>query len=399
MANVVSISFLLGGNLLKYVGYYDVDRNKKENRYYPPAGKAKMEYIIHVLAKNEIVEIISASGVIGDKSAKASYQILADNIGLRRFHSIGRKNKLLSFISTRFLKTQLFIYLLMNTKEKEPLIVYHSLGYSNLIRWIKKLKHPRLILEMEELYADVSGCKSARRKEMKLASCADAFILPTALLNKVVNVKNKPFVIIHGTYGVEPDRHCNIFSGTMKTTGESMIHCVYAGTLDPRKGGAAAATAAAKYLPANYHIHILGFGGKTDVQTINDKIDEIRKTSKASVSYDGLLSGEDYILFLQSCDIGLSTQEPEAAFNATSFPSKILSYLANGLKVVTVRIPVIEQSTISNVMYYYDEQTPEQIAAAIQKANASNEFDSRQLISELAARFELELKKLINELQ
>lgn len=68
----------------------------------------------------------------------------------------------------------------------------------------------------------------------------------------------------------------------------------------------------------------------------------------------------------------MSTQDPSAAFNSTSFPSKILVYLANGLKVVSIRIPAIEQSAVVDSLVFYDKQTPEKIAEAILSASKDN---------------------------
>ena len=110
-----------------------------------------------------------------------------------------------------------------------------------------------------------------------------------------------------------------------------------------------------------------------------------------------MLSGEDYIRFIQSCDIGLSTQNPDAAFNATSFPSKVLSYLANGLRVVSIRIPAIEQSAVGSKLFYYEKQTPEEIAKAILAVNMNEQYDSRQLIADLAVDFEEKLSYLLEE--
>ena len=128
---------------------------------------------------------------------------------------------------------------------------------------------------------------------------------------------------------------------------------------------------------------------------MKDLISDIASRSKAKVSYDGLLSGEDYIRFTQSCDIGLSTQNPDAAFNATSFPSKILSYMANGLRVVSIRIPAIEQSAVGDKLFYYDEQTPQEIAKAILSVDMEKEYDSRTFISGLADQFENQLIELL----
>ena len=220
-----------------------------------------------------------------------------------------------------------------------------------------------------------------------MAKAADAFIFPTQLLNESVNDANKPFSVVHGTYQIEQNRSARFNDGK--------IHVVYAGTLDPRKGGGVAAAASAEFLPENYHVHILGFGSEAQIADMKQLVAEVAQKSKANITYDGVLSGEDYIRFIQSCDIGLSTQNPDAAFNATSFPSKILSYMANGLRVVSVRIDAVETSAVADLITYYDEQTPEAIAKAITDVDMSAPYDSRARIAELDARFREELKRLI----
>lgn len=368
---------------MKYVGYYDLDSNKNENRHYVLSARNKMDYIVDVISKSTDVEIVSASGVKAGKTASAKVININDKVKLRLFKSIGRKNKLVSVLSNLYLKLQLLFYLMKNTSVGESIIVYHSLGYCGLIGFLKKIKRFRLILEVEEIYGDVSGSESDRLNEFKLFNCADAFIFPTQLLDETVNPNGKPSVIIHGTYKVETDRQCNVFEAEDRDSVEKNIHCVYAGTFDPRKGGAVVAAASAQYLPENYHIHILGFGSDDETENMKKIIDETAKCSAAKVTYDGLLSGEDYVRFIQSCDIGLSTQEPTAAFNSTSFPSKILSYMANGLRVVSIRIPAIEKSAVGSELYFYDEQTPEQIAEAIMNIDVYAQYDSRAFIEQL----------------
>lgn len=120
------------------------------------------------------------------------------------------------------------------------------------------------------------------------------------------------------------------------------------------------------------------------------RINSVAKRSVASISYDGLKKGVDYIRFIQSCHIGLSTQNPSAAFNDTSFPSKILSYMANGLAVVTIDIPVIRRSSIGKYINYYEEQTPENIAEAV----VATKFENvREIVKRLEAQF---IKALYN---
>ena len=187
---------------------------------------------------------------------------------------------------------------------------------------------------------------------------------------------------------MEEDRDCRFEDGK--------IHLLYAGTLDPRKGGAAA-VGSALGLPGNYHVHILGFGSEKDKKDLLDQIGNVSEKTEAAVTFDGLFSGEDYIRFVQSCDVGFSTQTPDAAFNDTSFPSKVLSYLANGLRVVSVRIKALERSAISDLLYYYDGNTPEAIAEAVKQIDFSQPYDSRSVIQELDKKFVEEIGALLRD--
>ncbi|MBO5480980.1 MAG: glycosyltransferase [Clostridia bacterium] len=179
---------------------------------------------------------------------------------------------------------------------------------------------------------------------------------------------------------------------------DGRIHCVYAGTFDPRKGGVAAAAAAAQFLNSNYHIHIIGFGSENDKKLLINTIEEVQKKSDCIVTYDGLFSGDEYIRFIQSCDIGLSTQNPEAQFNDTSFPSKVLSYLANGLRVISIRIKALETSAVNDLLYYYNKNDSKAIAQAIKSIDMSKSYDSRTKIEELDEQFKKDIKQMIEDL-
>lgn len=253
----------------------------------------------------------------------------------------------------------------------------------------KKIKNFQLVLEVEEIYQDVAEFSNIMKYcEYKFINSADKYIFPTELLNQKLNVNNKPYSIIYGTYWVEEDRK-NKFN-------DGKIHVIYAGTFDPRKGGALAAVTAAAHLTENYHVHIIGFGSKDDTGMLLDKIDEISELTESTITYDGLLNGEEYINFLQKCDIGLSTQIPEAAYNETSFPSKILSYMANGLRVVSVRIRAIEMSDVGQAVCYYEKPNPETIANAIKSIDIFAPNNSRELIRRLDRRFVKNIKILLD---
>lgn len=373
-----------------YCGYYG-DPSPRSNRQITPAADTKMSYIIESMRQTGYdVEVLSFCAdenrtVFFEK--RSGYAIERNGAKVVFFDHYTSKYRMLRVLGRWLSWQKTKRYLQKNCiNDESKIVIYHSLGLLKLTRFLHR-KRKSFVLEMEEIYADVTGESRIRNRELAAAQKASGYIFPTQLLSEIVNPNGKPEVIIHGTYAVEPDRGCNIFDQGLQEHSERMIHCVYAGTLDPRKGGAVAAAAAAEFLHENYHIHILGFGSDLEIQNMKDLISDIASRSKAKVSYDGLLSGEDYIRFTQSCDIGLSTQNPDAAFNATSFPSKILSYMANGLRVVSIRIPAIEQSAVGDALFYYDRQTPEEIAKAILSVDMNSSYDSRTLIQALDNAF------------
>lgn len=373
---------------MKYICLYDTDDT--QNRKYVLSAKNKIDYILSSLEKttDQTIEVISVAETKDTRHQCGRKKQMSENVSLKLFFSFGRKNILTKLLDMVFLPVNLFIYLLKNTSRNENVLVYHSLRFCTPVAIAKKIKKFRLILELEEIYADVSGKARERERELRFVALADAYLFPSQLLDKLVNTEHKPSLIIYGTYQVEQQ----IGAGF----GDDKIHVVYAGTFDPRKGGGAAA-AAAEFLPGNYHVHILGFGSPAEVSAMKHQIGEIAQRAKAKVTYDGLLSGQEYIRFIQSCQIGLSTQNPDADFNATSFPSKILSYMANGLRVVSIRIPAVELSDIGQYLFYYDRQTPQEIARAILNINVSDDYDGKKIVGQLDEMFTGELALLLQQ--
>lgn len=378
--------------MIYYFGNYS--RQAKElELYQSPAAASKMEYILDTIKKTAQCTLISLTVFQPRKwklrlARKNKYNENEVDVVMP---SLGSPIRVIRGFNSFIIPVFAFLYTLLHVTKKDTVILYHALSYTKPIVLCKRIKRFKLCIDVEEIYGDVYENAKTVATEMRMFKFADSFLFPTHLLNQKVNKTNKPAVIVHGTYRVERCRECG-FS-------DESIHVVYAGTLDPRKGGAVAAVAAAAYLPENYHIHILGFGGEKQIQQMKELCMKSSKQHHAQVTYDGVLSGEDYICFIQSCDIGLSTQNPDAAFNATSFPSKVLSYLSNGLHVVSVRIPAIEQSAIGDLLEYYDQQTPEGIAQAIMRVDLHAPYDARERISQMDMQFQAEIGKMIEDFE
>ncbi len=379
-----------GEKLIYYIGYYNCPLIRNEQRNVSPAAETKMSYIISALEKatNECVTVVSPAKTRLHFLIKGCNAEISEKTTLKTFSSFCSSNKLLRAFGYAFTDLSFAVYLLKNVKREDSLIVYHSLTYMRIIKMIKAIKKCDITLEVEEVYNDVLEKSEVKRKnELRFLEIGDKYIFPTEQLNELLNKGNKPYSVVHGTYLSEEERE--------QSFGDGKIHVLYAGTLDPRKGGAVAAAHSAKYLSQKYHVHILGFGEASEIIRMQETVNQIQETSEAIVTYDGQLQGEDCIRFIQKCHIGLSTQNPNASFNVTSFPSKILSYMANGLRVVSARIPVVETSAIGKYMYYYDTQTPEAIAQTILNVDLTSEYNSRMMLKRLDQDFCDKLKKMI----
>lgn len=375
--------------MIYYLNWYN--GKSKYTRSKNPAASTKILYIAKTIKDSgEEISILSCAQAEANSGKLFCKREVIEDEGINVIYApcFATKSVLLRKIGSFFKKMWVLIFLLKNLKSEDILLVYHSPYYCKLIPLIKKCK---IVLEVEEVYADVSGDKRLRKKELYMCDKADAFLFPTEMLSDAVNPQNKPYLLIHGTYMVEADRE-NILSG-------DKIHVIYAGTFDLRKGGALAAIGATEFLSEQYHVHILGFGTENQKEEVKRQVDDTNKISKATVTYDGLLSGEEYIKFLQSCHIGLSTQNPIGVYNDTSFPSKILSYMASGLRVVSINIPAVKTSAVGESLYYYENQTPEEIAKTIMNIDMNDGYNGKQLISELDKKFSCEIIKLLKDLK
>jgi len=148
---------------LLYVGNFDTIENAQEQRNFAPSAANKMRYICS--AANRIgwaVKIVSPSGTKGKRICKGKTVELDQHLFLKLFYSFAMRSKFERVLRVLFLRLQLFVYLLMRTKKDQPVLVYHSLSYIGIIKLLKRIKKFRLILEVEEIYADVTG-KSADR--------------------------------------------------------------------------------------------------------------------------------------------------------------------------------------------------------------------------------------------
>lgn len=371
-----------------YLGYYSDEVGVAERRAFAPSAVTKMDYVVSALNRAGYrVDLVSASHSVDRVGHGGRTVHLSNRNTVRFFRTMPWGPKIRRVVATLYARSILLIYLMRNTHKNQNVLVYHSLGYASTVAFVRRVRRFRLVIEVNEIYADVTSSRRDRRREARLFKAADAFILSTQLLAPKVGAMGRPTAIVHGTYDVRAARRV--------VRSSEKIRVVYAGTLDPRKGGARRAISACELLDGHYSMHILGFGSVSEVDSIMADCARINKLGQCSVTYHGNLSGDDFSEFLQSCDIGLSTQNADAPFNETSFPSKVLTYLAHGLKVVSVRLRVLEESALDDLIHYYEADDLNSLAQAIEAAGRAEPKNVQERLKALDSGFVSDLRSLL----
>ena len=372
-----------------YVCEYSNEKVKDRNLSFSPAGITKMEYMIKLLSSfGEGLIVYSTSRTLNKTEKYKMHQFVEGKINYIFRATKGRKNKVgrkLEFVSAK----QKLFHLLMKLKKEDIVFVYHENYYLKTILFAHKIKKFNLVYEVEEIYhVAANNPQKLIDNEIKYLKQADKYVLSTELLNEYINKENKPNIIIHSSYDIE-----NVIVKNNRFD-DDKIHLVYAGTLEKIKAGAYNSIELAKYLDQNYVIHILGFGSEKEIQLVLNLIEQSNNVNNCKVVFEGVKTGEDYFRFLQKCQIGLSLQNPTDSFNFTSFPSKILVYLQNDLRVVSYKLPVLEKSSLSKYLLLcdYDNKI---VAKNIKNTDCYKKCDFAQIISDLDKKAYADIQKLV----
>ncbi|MGL6178923.1 MAG: glycosyltransferase [Tannerellaceae bacterium] len=370
-----------------YVCYFDAALHPSEQRFTGVSNVVKSKYTISKLQSlGYNVCVVSLSHTAnGFKYSSSHFDVLDKNLAIKQFASFGFNSFLLRKSNLLFILLQAFFYLLFNVSTKDNVLLYHSLVSGIPLFCSKLFKKFSVILEFTEVYGSFISLSSLGRKwEQYIIANSDKFILSIDSLASFVD--KRPFAINYGDY--------NITKQIADKYNDGRIHIVYAGILTQSKG-VVNFIKSAKFLDENFVLHIIGYGNKSDISVIRDLISEYSTKSKASISYDGLLKGTEFLEYIQKCHYGICPQDISASYNNFSFPSKIITYLANGLNVISSPIESILNSEVGAYLFYLKGDTPEFIAEVLKSLDDKQMFNTRELLSNLDRDFIINLRQIL----
>ena len=163
-----------------YLCYFDIPEHAAQKRNFVLSAATKSDYIAKSFVKAGCaVEIVSASGTTTNQFCPGGVTQLGENLTLRLFDAKPAGNAVRRVFARRFLKKQVKSYLLTNVTEDDILLVYHSLGYMDLVKALRSKINCKICLDVEEIYGDVIGDEKAKEKELAFFQCADSYLFPT----------------------------------------------------------------------------------------------------------------------------------------------------------------------------------------------------------------------------
>ena len=250
------------------------------------------------------------------------------------------------------------------------ILVYNNNKYAGLLKLVNHFKHFDISLDIEEIqFFYKQGVQKEKEKhiEESMFALASRYITVNDLIYDRFLANGKPNMVLYGNYIAQAKITEKIADGR--------THVIFSGSID-RIRGADRAVEAAKYLPDSYCVHLTG-GGQAQVV---EEIEQEAKNINANAGYEkvilhGQLPADELDKTVQSMHIGLNLQDVENPFEAVSYPSKIAFYLSHGLNVVSSRMSSVLASSLSDVLYYYEGNDPQNIAKAIQEVKVST-FES-----------------------
>lgn len=330
-------------------------------------------YVSTLCSKKTIKEIKDKYNVTPLQSIQKYHRLICEGLVENKFNvktissipiPTDKTNKIINFINDKNNGVTYRYLPVINIKViKQIILLFETI--LNIIKDIIKFKDVVFICDILNISTTIATfitCKIFRKKCIaivtdrpidlfkknniitKIQDKFDSYIFLTEYMNKDINKKNKPYVIIEGIVD-----NIDINNQIEKKYDKKV--CLYAGGLYEKYGLKNLIEAFLEIKMENIELHIYGFGEMEEYiknikndkikfwgTALNDKIMEEEK--KATLLINPRFSNEEYTKY--------------------SFPSKNIEYMSSGTAVLTTRLKGIPQEYFKYT-YNLSKETKEEI--------------------------------------
>lgn len=352
-----------------------------------PSTATKVDYISRAIndAGYKLYIYSTAEIVQGCDASYLSKEVIESDVRSVYYPTVIRRKSIFDKVISKLLTiVQLYYFIFFKAKRSDSILVYHSLFLTRLVKFAARIRHINFFIEVEEVYNAVyRNCENKIHNEIQTLRGADGYICVNDMMHIKLCLTGR-IVVCYGNYNTGNCRR-------QSDPNNDIIHIVYAGVLGE---DSILAVDAASLLPSGYHLHILGYGSDKMIGFHRDYIDKNKDRGGAEITYDGCLSGEEYEDFLSGCKIALCTRKLENEYSDYTFPSKVLVYLNQNLRVVCTPINCVQKSRIAELINFTDGTAPVDIARKVLEVKLNPPIYADRKLDELHCEFVNNLKEL-----
>lgn len=206
----------------------------------------------------------------------------------------------------------------------------------------------------------------------------DSYVFLTEQMNELINIENKPYVVIEGQVDIDMAKVAN----TISDKHEKKI-CLYAGALKEIYGLEMLTDAFIVADIADAELHIYGSG---------DFAEELRKIcmNHTNVKYFGVVPNDIVIGEQLKATLLINPRPTNEEYTKYSFPSKNMEYMVSGTPVLTTRLPGMPEE-YEPYVYLIEDETVAGLASVLREILSFSREDLHQKGAE-AKKFVLENK-------
>ncbi|MEG2426326.1 MAG: glycosyltransferase [Oscillospiraceae bacterium] len=196
--------------------------------------------------------------------------------------------------------------------------------------------------------------KIARWNTVRNYKRLDSFILLTEQMNSVVNLLNKPFIVIEGLVDIDMQSTENRLSD--KEPGNIIM---YAGALREQYGLKNLIEGFINYKNCNASLWIFGAGDYSSSIVEAESVD-------SRIQFFGSINLDEVIKNEQKASLLINPRSADKEFTKYSFPSKNMEYMVSGTPILTTKLPGMPIEYYDYV-YLIDGNSANDITRALEK--------------------------------
>ena len=223
----------------------------------------------------------------------------------------------------------------------DGLVILASLAACAASR-IRKFKKICLVTDLPRY---VRTTNYENKLNLKIFKRADSFVFLTKQMNDVVNLNNKPFIVLEGHSDIMTPQFAD------KKSLQTNKIVLYAGSISSKYGIDLLCKAFAGIV-GDAELHIYGAG---------DFANELREYCQKyqNIKYFGVVDNEDVVTAELNATLLVNPRTSAGEYTYYSFPSKTLEYMATGTPVLMFKLPGVPNEYDEHLFYFESDTIDE----------------------------------------